>query len=96
MSPISSLLDRIDAAEIFAAVSVDAIFVEDARSQLESHIAVDVLIEGIDQRFIESIAVESCATPGQFLKRTLARLPPMLGGVYSVLLMACHHTPVRC
>ena len=36
-SPMSALLDRFDAAEIFALASVDAIFVEDARNQLQSH-----------------------------------------------------------
>ena len=46
---MSSLLNRSDAAEIFAAASVEAIYVEDARSQLHSHIAVDVMFEGIDQ-----------------------------------------------
>ena len=60
---MSALLDRFDAAEIFVLASVDAISVEEARNQLQSHIAVDVMIEGLDQRFIDSITSESCATP---------------------------------
>ena len=47
-SPMSALLDRFDAAEIFPLASVDAISVDDARNQLQSHIAVDVITEGLD------------------------------------------------
>ena len=79
---MSALLDRFDAAEIFALASVDAISVEDARNQLQSHIAVDVMIEGLDQRFTDSIMADGCASPRLYLERTLARLPPTLGGVY--------------
>ena len=80
-SPMSALLDRFDAAEIFALASVDAISLDDARNQLQSHIAVDVMIEGLDQRFTDSIMTEGCATPRLLLERTLARLSPMLGGL---------------
>ena len=80
-SPMSTLLDRFDAAKIFALASVDAISVYDARNQLQSHIAVDVMIKGLDQRFTDSKMAEGCATPGLFFERTLARLPPTLGGV---------------
>ena len=45
---MSALLDRFDAAEIFVLGSVDAITVKDNRRQLQSHIAVDVMIEGLD------------------------------------------------
>ena len=47
---MSALLDRFDAAEIFALPSLDANSVDDARNQLQSHIAVDVMIIGLDQR----------------------------------------------
>ena len=93
---MSSLLDRFDAADIFAAASIDAIFVEDTRSQMQSHIALDVMIESIDQRFTESIAGDSCATLRQFLERTLARMPPTLNGVHFTAMIACDDTPVRC
>ena len=53
--PMSALFDRFDAAELFALASVDAISVEDARNQLQSHNAVDVMIVGFDQRFTVSI-----------------------------------------
>ena len=95
-SPMSALLNRFDAAEIFALASVDAISVEDARNQLQSHIAVDVMIEGLDQRFTDSIMAEGCATPRLFLERTLARLLPTLGGVYFAAMIACDELPVRC
>ena len=72
---MSALLNRFDAAEIFAFASVDAISVEDAQNQRQSHNAVDVMIEGFDQRFTDSIIAEGCATPRLFRKRTLARLP---------------------
>ena len=94
--PMSALLDRFDAAEIIALASVDAISVEDARNQLQSHIAVDVMIEGFDQRFTDTIIAEGCATPRLFLERTLARLPPTLAGVDSAAMIACDETPVRC
>ena len=93
---MSVLLDRFDAAEIFALASVDAISVKDARNQLQSHNAVDVMIEGFDQRFTDSIMAEGCATPRLFLESTLARLPPTLGGVYSAAMIACDETHVRC
>ena len=54
------------------------------------------MIEGLDQRFTDSITSESCATPRLFLERTLARLPAMLGGVYSAAMIAFDETPVRC
>ena len=66
-SSMSALLDRFDAAEIFALASVDEISVEDARNQLQSHIAVDVMIEGFDKRLTDSIMAEGCATPRLFL-----------------------------
>ena len=87
--------DRFNAAELLAAGSVDAISVKDARRQLQSHIAVDVMIEGLDQRIIDSITSQGCATR-LFLDRTLARLPSTLGGVYSAWMIACDETPVRC
>ena len=93
---ISSLLDRFDAAKIFVAASVVAISVEYARCQLQSHIAVDVMIECLDQRFTDAIAAEGCAIPRLFLERTIARLPPTLGGVYSAAMIACDETPVSC
>ena len=43
--PMSALLDRFDAAEIIALASVDSISVDEARNQLQSHIAIDVMIE---------------------------------------------------
>ena len=58
-SAMSALLDHFNAAEIFALASVDAISVEHARNQLQSHIAVDVMIEGLDQRFTDSIMAEN-------------------------------------
>ena len=94
--PMSSLLDRFDAAEIFAAASVVAISVNDARNQLQSYSVVDVMIEGLDLRFIDSIAAEGCGTPRLFLKRTLARLPPTLGGVYFAAMIACDEALARC
>ena len=93
---MSALRDRFDAAKIFGLTSVDAISVEVARNQLQSHIAVDVMIEGFDQRFIDLIMAEGCATPRLFLERTLARLPPTLGGVYYAAMIACDEIPVRC
>ena len=39
---------------------------------------------------------EGCAIPRLFLERTLARLPPTLGGVYSAAMIACDELPVRC
>ena len=78
---MSAPLDRFDAAEIFAAASVEAISVKDALRQLQSHIAVDVMIENLDQRFTDSIPFEGSATPRLFLERTVARLPPTLGCV---------------
>ena len=92
---MSALLDRFNAAEIFALASVDAIFVENAQSQLQSHIAVDVMIEGFDQRITDSIMAEGCTTPRLFLERTLARLPPTLNSIYSAAIIACDETPVR-
>ena len=94
-SPMSALLDRVDAAEIFALASVDAISMEDARNQLQSHIAVDVMIEGLDQRFTDSIMAEGCPTPRLFLERTLARLPATLGGVYFAAMIACDELLIR-
>ena len=82
--------------KIFALASVYAISVDDARNQLQSHIAVDVMIEGLDQRFTDSIMAEGCATPRLFLERTIARLPPTLGGVYSAAMIACDKQPVHC
>ena len=93
---MSALLDLFDAAEIFVLDSVDAISVEDARNQLQSHKAVDVMIEGFHQHFTDSIMAEGCATPRLFLERTLASLPPTLGRVYSAAMIACDETPVRC
>ena len=93
---MSSLLDRIDAAEIFTFASVDAISMEDSQHQLQSHNAVDVMIEGFDQRFTDSIMAEGCATFRLFLERTLARLPPTHSGAYSAAMIACDETPVRC
>ena len=90
------MLDRFDAAEIIVLASVDAISVKDARNKLQSHKAVDVMIEGFDQRFTDSIMAEGCATFGLFLERTLARLPPTIGGVYFAAKIACYKTPVRC
>ena len=82
---MSALLDRFDAAGIslaeIALASVDAISVKDARNQLKSHNAVDVMIEEFDQRFTDSIMAEDCATLCLFLERTLARLPPTLGSL---------------
>ena len=54
------------------------------------------MIEGFDQRIIDSITAEGFATPGLLLKRTIARLPPTLGGVYSAAMIARDETPVRC
>ena len=93
---MSALLDRFDATEIFDLASVNAISVDDARNQLQSHIAVDVMTEGLDQRFSDSIIAEGCATPSLFLERTLARLPPTLGNVNSAAMIACDELPVRC
>ena len=45
---MSSLINCIDVAEISAAASIDAISVEDARNQLQSYCAVDVMIEDLD------------------------------------------------
>ena len=64
---MSALLDLFDAAGIFALGSVDAISVEDARNQLQSHRAVDMMIEGLDQRFTDSIIAEGCAIPRLYL-----------------------------
>ena len=63
---------------------------EDARRQLQSHIAVDVMIEGLDQRLTDSITYEGCTSNAH------ARLPPTLGGVYSAAMIACHERPVSC
>ena len=93
---MSVLLDRIDAGEIFAAASVDAISLKEARNQLQSYSAVDRIIEGLDQRFTDAIAAEGCATPRLFLERTFARLPPTLGSVYSAEMIACDEAFVRC
>ena len=38
---------------------------------------------------------EDCATLCLFLERTLARLPPTLGGVYSAAMIACDKLPIR-
>ena len=54
------------------------------------------MIEGLDQRFTDSIIAEGCATPRLFLERTLARLPPTLGGVYFAAMIARDETPVCC
>ena len=54
------------------------------------------MIEGFNQRFTDSIMAEGCATPRLFLERTLARLPPTLGGVYCAAMISCNETPVRC
>ena len=93
-SLMSGLLDRFDTAEIFALASFDASSGEDARNQLQSHIAIDLMIEGLDQRFTDSIMAEGCSTPRLFLERTLVRLPPTLGTVYSAAMIACDETPV--
>ena len=45
---MSALLDRFNTAGIFALASVNAISVDDARNQLQSQIAFDVMIEGLD------------------------------------------------
>ena len=66
---------------------------DDARNQLKSHIAVDVMIEGLDQRFTDSIMAEGCATFRLVLERTLARLPPMLGGVNFGAMMPATNYP---
>ena len=95
-SSMSALLDRFDAAEIFNAASIDATSVEAGLQQLQSHIAFDVMIEGLDQRFTDSITSEGCATSRLFLERTLARLPQTFGGVYSATMIVCNETPVRC
>ena len=87
LSLMVSMLNRVDAVEIIVAALVDAIFVKVARSKLKSHIAVDVLINGIDQFFIDLITSESCTIFRPFLESTLARLPPTLSGVYSVAMI---------
>ena len=46
LTPIFSLLNQFDATKIFAADSVDAISMEDARYQLHIYCAVDLIIEG--------------------------------------------------
>ena len=89
-----SQLDRFDAVEMFAADSVDAICVEDARNQLLSYNAVDVMIEGLDQRFTDLIASEYCATSRLFLLRTIAKLLSTLNRVYLAAMIACDETPV--
>ena len=96
LSPMSAMLDRFDAAKIFALASVDAISVEEAWNKLQSHNAVDVMIEGFDQRFTDSIMSEGCATPCLFLNCTLARLLPTLGFSYSAAMIDCKMTQVRC
>ena len=55
-----------------------------------------MMIKGLDQCFTDSIIADGCATPRLFLERTLAKLPPTLGGVYSAAMIACDETPVRC
>ena len=92
----SAPLDRFDAADIFAAASDDVISVDDARWQLQSHIAVDVMIEGLDKQFADSITSEGCAIFHQFVERKLARLPLTLGDVYSAAMIVCDETLVRC
>ena len=93
---MSAPLDRFDASKIFALASVDAISVECARNQLRSHSAVDVLIEGLDQRFTDSIMSEGCATSCLLLERTIARLLPTLCCVFSAAMIVCDETLVRC
>ena len=93
---MSAPLDRFNTAAIFALASVDAISVKDAHNQLQSHSAVDVMIESLEQRFIDSITSEGCATPRLLVECTLARLPPTLGGVYSAAMIACDEMSVRC
>ena len=88
--------DVFDAAEIFAVPTVDLISMEDARLQLQNHIGVDVIIEGLDQRFTDSITSQCCATSHLFLEQTLARLPATLGDVYSPAIIVCDKTTVRC
>ena len=39
---------------------------------------------------------EGCATFRLFFERTLTKLPPTLGGVYSAAMIAYDKTPVRC
>ena len=90
------MLDRFDAVEIFALASVDAISVDDARNQLRSHIAVDVIIERLDKRLTDSIIAEGCSTVCLFLERTLERLPPTLRDVDSTAMIACDELPVHC
>lgn len=87
---MSSLHDGLDAAEIFAAALVYAIFVGDARNQLQSYSGVDVMIEGLHQRFTDFITAEGFATTRQFFVRTLAKLPPTINIVYSAALNACN------
>ena len=66
-----ALLDRFDAAESLALSRVDAISVDDAQNQLQSHIEVDVMIEGFHQRFTDKIMAEGCATPRLFFERKI-------------------------
>ena len=54
------------------------------------------MIEGFDKRFNDLIAAKGSSTPSLFFERTLARLPPTLGGVYSAAMIAHDETPVRC
>ena len=53
------------------------------------------MIEGLDQRFTDSIMAEGCATPRLFLERTLARLPPTLGYIFFAAMIACYQLPIR-
>ena len=63
---------------------------------MQRNIAVDVLIENINQRFTDLIADDNCSTFCQCFERTFARLPPTLGDVYFEAMIASDRTPVRC
>lgn len=93
---MSAPLDRFNVAKIFGAALVHAISVKDARRQLQSHIAVDVMIEGLDHRFTDSIKSNGCTTCSLFLECTFASLPPTLCDVYSAAMIAFDYTPIRC
>ena len=88
---MSSLADTL----LFADVPTGLVSLDTAREQLKTFQIIDVVIEGLDQEFSESIAEKHFVTVREFLLDAIAKFCPELGGLYSAALLYSDDKPRR-
>ena len=86
---MSSLADT----QLFADVPTGLVLLDIAREQLKSFPIIDVVIEGLDQDFSESIAEKHFVTVREFLLDVIAKFGLDLGGLYSAALLYSDDQP---